>query len=67
MKTDVTIGDIYEPTKLLNPKRFPKQEDPSRFKIIDIFLEDNKVLIELQDGTKQIESKQFVEFFCKKV
>lgn len=67
MKTNITIGDTYEATRLLNPKRFPKQDDPPRFKIVDIFTEDGTVLIETEDGTKQVESAWFIEFYCTKV
>jgi hypothetical protein len=67
MKTDLTIGGIYEATRLLNPKRFPMQDEPPRFKILDIFTEDGTVLVETEDGVKQIESASFVEFYCTKV
>lgn len=62
----MNVGDVYEPVRLLNPKRFPRQQNPVKFTILAINPDDT-VDIRLEDGKRQTESVWFIKFFCKKV
>lgn len=62
----MNVGDTYEAPRLLDPKRFPRQENPVKFTILAIH-PDETVDIELEDGKRQTESLWFIKFYCKKV